>query len=210
MHRGFCLTYPLMRTQVVSNFFCFTNNTATNDPVQMSFFTCTSSMLVLDMLAFFIYLLSQFPGTLVILSSTLSDSCTWWTFSSSLVWIVRSMKLLSPLDYWTVPPGCWFLLLYLGKSKVSAAWQWLPTLRLLAWEFLDFWTINSSLNLCETQALACDFSGRTFHTDSKQRQTRSLVLLLSQWTGCFPVYTFPEGGPPSMPAISRGFILFIQ
>lgn len=124
----------------------------------MSFFTCTSSMLILDMLAFFIYLLSQFPGTLVILSSMLSDSCTWWTFSSSLVWIVRSTKLLSPQIIEQSLQGVDFFT-PLGKSKVSAAWQWLfiKAFGLGVSRFLD--GINSSLNLCETQALACDFSG---------------------------------------------------
>lgn len=35
--------------------------------------------------------------------------------------------------------------------------------------------------------------GRIFHTEPKQRQTCFLVILLSQWTGFFLIYTSPEG-----------------
>lgn len=79
----------------------------------------------------------------------------------SLVWIVHSMKLLSSqiieqslqsVDIFTPP----------GKSKVSAAWErhFIKAFGLGVSRFLD--AINSSLNLCETQALACDFSGENF------------------------------------------------
>lgn len=198
-----------MRTQVVSNFFCFTNNTATNDPVQMSFFTCTSSMLVLDMLAFFIYLLSQFPEPWSFCPARCQTHAHGGHFHHLWCGLYVPWTKLSPqiieqslqdVDFFTP----------LGKSKVSAAWQWLfiKAFGLGVSRFLD--AINSSLNLCETQALACDF-GRTFHTDSKQRQTRFSCSLAEPVDRLLSDLYFPlRGGPPSMPAISRGFILFIQ
>ena len=116
------LTYPLNTdTGCLQLFFCFTYNTATNNPVHMSLCTRASSVLILDAGILYLSIIPVSWNSGPSVHHVVRLMCVVDIFLS-LVWIVHSMKLLSSqiieqslqsVDIFTPP----------GKSKVSAAWE---------------------------------------------------------------------------------------